>query len=305
MTLSAVRTPPVREALMTTIAVTGASGKLGRATIGYLLERKVAPDSIVAVVRDAQKVADLAARKVQVRRGDYTDAASLATAFRGIDTLLFVSTNVFGEERMLQHRNVIGAARAAGVGHIIYTSVIKPAAVAHFAGSPSHFQTEALIRESGITHTFFRNNLYLDIVPFMFGEALQTGVLEHNSGRGRIGFISRDDIAGGLAAVLSAGERGNREYPITAIAPYGLDEVASALGSAVGRSVTYRELSSDEFRKSLAAKGLPAPAVEMTVALGEAIRAGEFDEGSPQLERLLGRTPVTLEAFLLKALAPK
>lgn len=290
---------------MTTIAVTGASGKLGRATIGGLLERKVAPDSIVAVVRDPQKLADLAARGVQVRRADYTEPETLATALRGIDTLLFISTNVFGEERMLQHRNVIDAARAAGVGHIIYTSVIKPAAIAHFAGAPSHFQTEALIRESGIAHTFFRNNLYLDIVPFMFGEALQTGVLEHNAGRGRIGFVARDDIAGGLAAVLAGGERATREYPITAVTPYGLGEVASALGSAAGRKVSYRELSSEEFRKSLAAKGLPPPVVGMSVALGEAIRAGEFDAASTQLERLLGRAPVTLEAFLRGALAPK
>ena len=290
---------------MAVIAVTGASGKLGRATVGYLLERKVAPDSIVAVVRDVQKVADFAARGVQVRRGEYTDASSLGTAFRGIDRLLFISTNVFGEERMLQHRNIVDAARAAGVGHITYTSVIKPAAIAKFAGSPSHFQTEGLIRDSGIAHTFFRNNLYLDIVPFMFGEALQTGVLEHNGGEGRIGFVARDDIAGALAAVMSGGEHANREYPITAVAPYGLDAVAGALGSAGGRPVTYRRLSSEEFRKALAAKGLPPPVVEMTVALGEAIRAGEFDAGSPQLERLLGRTPATLEAYLETTLAPK
>jgi NAD(P)H dehydrogenase (quinone) len=288
---------------MTVIAVTGASGKLGRATIGFLLERKTAPGSIVAVVRDPQKVADFAARGVLVRRGDYTDPASLEAAFRGVDKLLFISSSALGEERTLHHGNVVKAARAATVGHISYTSVIKPAANARFAAAPGHLQTETLVRESGIPHTFFRNNLYLDIVPFMFGEALQTGSLLHNGGSGRIGFIAREDIAEALAAALSTGEHANRAYAITAVTPYSLEDVASALGKAAGKAVTYRSATSDEFRQALEAKGLPAPAVEMSVALGEAIRAGEFDAGSTDLQRLLGRAPMTLEAFLRKALS--
>lgn len=288
---------------MTVIAVTGASGKLGRATIGVLLERKTAPGSIVAVVRDPQKVADFAARGVQVRRGDYTDPASLEAAFRGVDKLLFISSSALGEERTLHHGNVVKAARAAAVGHIFYTSVIKPAANARFAAAPSHLQTEILVRESGIPHTFFRNNLYLDIVPFMFGEALQTGSLVHNGGSGRIGFVAREDIAEALAAALSAGEDANRAYGITAVTPYSLEDVASALGKAAGKAVTYRSATSDEFRQALEAKGLPASAVEMSVALGEAIRAGDFDAGSTDLQRLLGRAPMTLEAFLRKALS--
>jgi len=290
---------------MALIAVTGASGKLGRATIGFLFERRFTPNSIVAVVRDPQKVADLAARGVQVRCGDYTDPVLLETAFRGADKLLFISTSALGEERMLHHRNVVNAARAADVRHIIYTSAIKPAANAKFAASPGHFHTEALIRESRIPYTFFRNNLYLDIIPFLFGEALQTGSLAHNGGSGRIGFISREDIAYALAAVLTEGQHTNREYPITAINPYDLNEVARALGDAVGKSVTYVPIAGDEFRKALVAKGLPAPAVEMTIALGEAVRAGEFDAGSTELERLMGRAPVALAPFLRKALAPK
>jgi NAD(P)H dehydrogenase (quinone) len=191
---------------MTVIAVTGASGKLGGATIRFLLERKVAPRRIAAVVRDPAKVADLAAQGVEVRRGDYTDPRSLEDAFRGIDKLLFISTNVVGEERMLHHRNVVNAARAAGVRHVVYTSVIKPAPDAKFAAAPGHFHTEALVRESGLRYTFFRNNLYADLVPFMFGEAVQTGTLAHNGGDGRIGFVAREDIAQALAAVLAEGE---------------------------------------------------------------------------------------------------
>lgn len=290
---------------MTKIAVTGASGKLGGATVRFLLERKVAPNSIAAVVRDPAKVAGLAAQGVQVRRGNYTDPRSLEDAFGGVETLLFISTNVVGEERMLHHRNIVNAARAANVRNVVYTSVIKPAADAKFAASPGHFHTEALIRESGMRYTFFRNNLYADLVPLMFGEALQTGTLAHNGGDGRIGFVAREDIARALAAVLAEGGHANRDYPITAPSPYSLNDVASALGRVSGKRVAYTPLSSEDFRKALESKGLPPPIVAMSVGLGEAIRAGEFDAGATELERLLGRPPLSLENFLRQALSPK
>jgi NAD(P)H dehydrogenase (quinone) len=290
---------------MTRIAVTGASGKLGGATIGYLLERRVPVGDIIAVVRDPAKAVTLAERGVEVRRGDYTDAGSLENAFRGVDRLAFVSTSALGEERLLHHGNVVQAARAARVGHIFYTSVIKPAAVAKFAASPGHFQTEVMIRDSGIAHTFFRNNLYLDLVPLMFGGALATGKLAHNGGAGRIGFVSRQDIAAALAAALATEGHANRAYHITAVASHGLAEIAAALGKASGKSIAYESLSSEDFGKALKAAGLPPPIVSMSVALGEAIRAGEFDASSQDLAQLLGRAPITLDAFLANALAPK
>jgi NAD(P)H dehydrogenase (quinone) len=286
---------------MTSIAITGASGKLGRATLQALSGRNVPAESVFPVMRDPAKGADLAANGLRVRRGDYTDPASLEAAFKGVDRLFFISTSVVGEERMLHHRNVVAAAKRAGVGHILYTSVIKPSADAKFAASPGHFHTEALIRDSGIPHTFFRNNLYLDIIPFLFGSATQTGVLTHCAGSGRIGFIARDDIAQAAAAVLTTA-RPSESYAITTSRPaYGLDEVAAALGKSAGKTVRYNSVSADEFRRALEGAGVPPAGAAMAVAVGEATRAGEFDASSPDLEKLLGRAPVSLEAFLSRS----
>jgi NAD(P)H dehydrogenase (quinone) len=293
----------LQESAMTSIAITGASGKLGRATLQFLANRNVPSASIFPMMRDPAKGSDLTARGLQVRRGDYTDPASLEAAFQGIDRLLFISTSVLGEERMLHHRNVVEAARRARVGHIVYTSVIKPLAAAKFAASPGHFHTETLIRDSGIPHTFFRNNLYLDIIPFLFGSATQTGVLTHCAGEGRIGFVAREDIAEALAAALTTA-RLNPVYSITVSRPpYGLEEIAAALGKAAGKTVRYNSVSPDEFRRVLEGAGVPPAGVTMAVALGEAVRAGEFDESSPDLEKLLGRAPTSLEAFLSKGAA--
>ncbi len=176
-----------------------------------------------------------------------------------------------------------------------------PSAQAHFAASPGHFHTEALIRDSGIAYTFFRNNLYLDIVPFLFGSALGTGTLTHCGGDGRIGFIARGDIAEALAAVLTSEGHVQREYPITVSRQcYGLSEIATELGNATGKPIRYQPVTTDEFRAALAAAALPPPVVAMSVALGEAVRAGEFDLSHPELETLLGRPPISLKDFLGK-----
>jgi NAD(P)H dehydrogenase (quinone) len=288
---------------LTTIAVTGATGKLGHATLQFLLARAAPAETIRPIVRDLAKAHDLVDSKFDVAYGNYTDAALLEAAFSGVDKLLFISTSALGEERMLQHRNVVNAAKGAGVKHIVYTSVVKPRADARFAASPGHFHTEVLIRESGIPYTFFRNNLYLDIVPFLFGGALATGTLTHSGGDGRIGFVARDDIAEGLARVLTSDGHLNREYAITVSREcYGLPEIAAELGNATGKSVVYEPVSPEEFKRSLEEAGLPPPAVAMSVALADAMRAGEFDLSFPVFEQLLGRPPISLKDFLAKTL---
>ncbi len=281
------------------IAVTGATGKLGGATINYLLERKVAAADIVAMVRDPAK---LKARGLAVRRGDYTETRSLEQAFKGVERLLFISTTVLGEERILHHRNVVNAARAAGVRYIVYTSVVKASADAIFAASPGHHATEVMVRESGIPHTFFRNNLYMDLVPLMFGDAVSTGKIVHNANAGRIGFVARQDIAAALAAVLTSDDHRGKAYDISAPSPYSLGDVAAALGRACRKTVTYQAVRSDEYRKILEAKGAPARIIDVSVALGDAVRAGEFDVASTDLGRLMDRAPQTLEGFLRNAL---
>jgi NAD(P)H dehydrogenase (quinone) len=290
---------------VTIIAVTGATGKLGRATLQYLGARGVAAETVRPIVRDLAKAHDLVDRKFDVAYGNYTDAALLEAAFSGVDKLLFISTSALGEERMLHHRNVVNAAKGASVKHIIYTSVIKPAPDALFAASPGHFHTEALIRESGIPYTFFRNNLYLDIVPFLFAGALATGTLTHSGGNGRIGFVAREDIAEALALVLTTDGHVNRAYPITVSREcYGLPEIAAELGDATGKAIQYEPVTAEEFRTALQRASLPAPAVAMSVALGEAVRAGEFDLSHPVFEQLLGRAPMDLKNFLTKTLKP-
>lgn len=277
------------------IAITGASGHLGKATLNFLLA-KTNPSSLVAVARDTEKVADLAAKGVTVRQGDYTDSASLVAAFAGVDTLVLISSAVLGDERIRQHTNVINAAKEAGVKHIFYTSAPNPSLTAHFTPAIDHFQTENLINESGLAYTIFRNNLYLDILPGVLGDAPQSGKLYFPAGDGKVSFVLRADIAEGLAnALLSEGHE-NKIYEIGSPESYSFGDIAAALSQS-GKSVDYIDIPNSAYEAELQ-KHLPAHYAKMYAGMAEGVKQGDFDVPDATLENLLGRQPVTLTDFL-------
>ena len=107
-----------------TIAITGASGPLGRTTAELVLQA-LDPREVVLTTRDPRALADLAARGAEVRRVDFTDPDTLLGAFVGVDRLLVVSTDAVGA-RLDPQRAAVAAAAAAGVGHVVYTSVPEP-----------------------------------------------------------------------------------------------------------------------------------------------------------------------------------
>ena len=125
------------------IGVTGATGQLGRLVVENL-KQKVAAETIVALVRNPEKAADLG---VEARAFDYTQPESLVASLKGIDKLLLISSNEIGQ-RLPQHKAVIEAAKQAGIKQIVYTSIL------HADSSPlglagEHLGTEVAIKESG------------------------------------------------------------------------------------------------------------------------------------------------------------
>ena len=133
------------------IAITGASGQLGRLVIEQLCSKVPASD-IVALVRNPAKAADLG---VEVREADYNRPDTLDKTLAGVDSLLLISASEVGQ-RVAQHRNVIDAASKAGVKHLVYTSILH-AERSTLGLAPEHVETEALLQTSGLDVTLLRN----------------------------------------------------------------------------------------------------------------------------------------------------
>lgn len=282
-----------------TILVTGASGHLGHLVVDALLARSVPASEVVATARNIDSVASLAARGVDVRRADYTDPASLKEAFVGVDRALLVSSNELGV-RVPQHRNVVDAARDAGVEVLAYTSVAN-ADTSTLLLAADHQETEAYLRTSGVPHALLRNSWYIENWTAQIPVALSHGAVVGAAGNGRVSAATRADYAAAAAAVLTSDDpAGVYELGGTAIT---LAECADALSAAAGTPVAYTDLPTGEYTAVLVSAGLPEPVAAVYADGDRGIRDGELFIDSGDLERLIGRAPTPLADAIRAALA--
>jgi NAD(P)H dehydrogenase (quinone) len=280
------------------IVVTGATGQLGRLVVEGLL-KKVPPAEVVAAVRDPAKAAEFAARGVQVRRADYDDPASLATAFAGADKVLLISSSTPGG-RLAQHEAVVTAAREAGVGHLAYTSVLA-ADTTKLSLAPDHQATEEIIRASGVPFTFLRNGWYTENYAQTIAQALASGSFAGSAGEGRLGGVPRIDFAEAAVEVLTGDGHEGRVYELAADEPWSYADLAAAVTAASGTPVTYQDLPIERYRQVLVGAGLPEPVAAMLADADRGIADGELASDSGDLRRLIGR-PTTPLAEAVTAL---
>jgi NAD(P)H dehydrogenase (quinone) len=156
------------------VAVTGASGHLGRRVAEHLLER-IDPSQLVLLTRTPDTLVEYVERGVAVRHADFDEPATLVEAFSGAERALLISALDF-ERRSAQHRAAIEAAKVSGVRHVIYTSIPEPEGNPA-AAAPSHLATEVAARDSGLAWTFLRNSLYADFQVPVVAQAIANGQL--------------------------------------------------------------------------------------------------------------------------------
>ena len=272
------------------IGVTGATGE-----IGGRVARRLTADGVPhrLIVRDMSKAAELPSSDM-VQVGGYDDAGGMRRACEGVSTLFLVSARE-ARDRVEQHRTAIDAAVAAGVERIVYLSFIGAAANATFTFARDHFHTEDHIRKSGVAFTFSRQNLYMDILPYIGGEE---GVIRGPAGVGRVAPVLRDDVANAAAAMLAAPGHEGKTYELTGPRARTLGELAALLSKFGNKTVTYENESLGEAYASRATYGAPEWEVEGWVTTYSAINAGELDVVTDHVEQLTGNQPVDVVEFL-------
>ena len=287
---------------MSTILVTGATGELGGKAIDLLVEKTDA-SNIKALVRDAsaEKAEAIAAKGVELRVGNYDDQESLKTAFKGVDMLYFVSASDV-EKRVAQHENVIEAAQAAGVGHIVYTSFerkneTESSPIAMVA--EAHLLTEKLLQEGETTYTILKHNLYMDFLPMFIGEnVLDSGTIYLPAGEGKVASVLRDEMAEAGVAVLLGDGHENKVYDITGSEAVSFVEIATMIGEITGKEINYVSPDMNEFVETLKGAGVPEGVIGISAGFAGAIAEHELDQTGGDVEDLIGRTPTSVKQFL-------
>lgn len=281
------------------ILVTAAGGQLGRLTIDALL--KLVPASqIVAGLRNPAKGADLSAKGFTVVTADYSKPETLDTALKGIDRVLLISSNELGQ-RVAQHRNVIEAAKRAGVKLLAYTSVLR-ADTSTLSVAREHLPTEELIRASGVPFVMLRNGWYTENYTASIPAALAHDALVSSARDGRIASASREDYAAAAAAVLAGEGHAGKVYELAGDEAFTLDDFAAEISKQAGKTVPYVRLPEAEFKAIMLGAGLPEELAELIATSNTAAADGELFDDGHALSKLIGRKTTPFAKTITEAL---
>ncbi|MDD7937726.1 SDR family oxidoreductase [Actinomycetospora lutea] len=277
------------------IAVTGATGRLGGRVARLLAERGIAQRLAVRSPERAPTLPGAVAVRCAYDRPD-----EVTTALEGADTVLMVSGSET-PDRVEQHRTFIDAAAAAGVHRLVYVSFVGASPDATFTLARDHFATEEHLRASGLAAVVLRDNFYLDFLPELV-EA--DGVIRGPAGTGRVAAVAQDDIAEAAVAILAAPEdHDGATYSLTGPEALTLSEAAGVIARRTGRPVTFHDQTVDEAYASRAGQA-PDWQLDAWVSTYTAIAAGELDGVTDDIPRLTGHRARSLDDLLAASGGP-
>jgi NAD(P)H dehydrogenase (quinone) len=279
------------------LAITGASGQLGRLVVENLLATEPAA-SLRLLVRSPEKVADLAARGVEVVAFDYSKPETLAPALAGVDRLLLISGSEVGQ-RIPQHKAVIDAAKAAGVGLVLYTSVLR-AQQSGMILAGEHKATEDMLAASGLNYVLLRNGWYIENYLSAVQAEIAHGVVGA-SGEGRISAAARADYAAAAAEVLRKGASSGTIYELAGDTSFSKADYAAELSRASGKPVSYTNLPEAAFKDVLVQVGLPEGFAAIIADVDTEVAKGGLEENSKTLSKLTGRPTTPLSVMVAEA----
>ncbi|HET6765308.1 MAG TPA: SDR family oxidoreductase [Longimicrobiaceae bacterium] len=276
----------------TMIVVTGATGKIGSELVRLLRERG---QGVRAIVRSAEKGAELAALGAELAVGDLGDAASLRAAFAGGDKLFLLAPA--GPDQVALQHNAIQAAKQAGIRHVVKVSALGAAPDSPVALGRWHAETEAELAASGMAWTVLQPHSFMQNLLGSAGTVAGQGMLYAPVGDAPVALVDTRDVAAVAAGVLTQPGHEGRTYVVTGGEAVTYARVAQALGAATGRPVQYVDVPPEAARGGMLAAGLPEWLVDDLLGLFAIFKAGHGATTTDAVRTIGGREPTTIEQF--------
>ena len=233
-----------------------------------------------------------------MRAADFNDAELTRKAFTGADRLALISTDALDDKgtRQKQQADAVAAAKAAGVKHIVYTS-LPDAENSKVIFAPDHLNTEKAIKASGLAYTFLRNTWYQENMFMNLPQVLKSGHWYTSSGAGKIAHIAREDCAEAIAAALASSSTESKTYTLTGAELRSTDEVAALASEVTGKPIEVIHLSDEQLAGGMKAAGVPEFLIPTLVSFDTAAREGNLGALTDDVETLTGRKPKPFRAF--------
>jgi uncharacterized protein YbjT (DUF2867 family) len=273
------------------ILVTGATGKVGREVVRQLA---AAGAPVRALVRDPVGASPIRLPGVEIVIGDLAQPGTLAPALAGIERVFLLTPA--HRDMLAYDTNVVDAAAAAGARRIVTVSV---------AGGPDsgtqigrwHWAGEKKVESSGLDFTFLRPSLYMQQALVYAKSIASSGTFSAPLGTGAVALVDARDVAAVAVRALTEDGHSRRIYDLTGPEAITFDELADAIGEAIGRSVSYVHVAPEYALKQMLSDGVPRWIVDDMLVLFASFREGYGAAVSDAIPRILGRPAGTIRQF--------
>jgi len=283
------------------IAITGASGQLGRLVITSLLEKTEA-SNIIAVVRTPETVQDFADKGVIIRQADYDKPETMDAALEGVEKVLLISSNAVGA-RFPHHKAVVEAAKKNDVKLLAYTSILHASANKMMLAA-EHIETEAYIKKISLPVVMLRNSWYSENYTMSLPTILENQGIIGTAGDGRISSAPRAEYAEAAAITLLTEEnQAGKIYELAGDTAYSLADYAAMISATTGNEIAYTDLPEADFANALVGAGLPEGFAKTLADSETQARTGSLFEDGGDLSRLLGRPTTPMIETIKTALS--
>jgi uncharacterized protein YbjT (DUF2867 family) len=269
--------------------ITGATGDVGSRVVEYLLKRDLRPRILV---RNEAKARSSFGERVDIFVGDLAEPASLRHALKGAGTLYLVNV---GPEIPRRDEAAAVLAKEEGVKRIVKLSSLD--VELGLAIGAWHEKGEAAIRAAGIPFTFIRPTGFMSNLLAWAHSIKTEKIVRSSTADGRRPFIHSDDIAAVSVEALVNQNYAGQSIPITGPQSLTFEEATATIAHAIGEALAFQAISDDEARQRYSRISGSPEETEAHVTLWRAIREGRLAGVTHEVERILGRTPITLRQW--------
>ncbi len=283
------------------INVLGGTGQLGAKIIDSLLQSGTNPEQLIVSCRNQSKARRFADLGIEVRFADYDIPESLTPAFADTDVLMLIPSMSPVEDRVVEHDRILASAKSASVGRIVFSSFSAARTDSMFLVAPYLVYAESKVRLSGIDWTILRNGMYSDPLADWAPALAKEGRLPYPVNRGRVAYISRDDLARASAAALVQEGHSGMVYELTGPEAVSMPQLALALAVATGTPIAFERVSEAEFDAICREDAIPDDVIAILASMYRAVDQGEFDQVTDHVELLSGAPAETVETYLQRA----